>query len=320
MINIVQIQCFCAVVKYGSISQAAEALFMSQSAVSKHMAALEKECGFPLIVRKRRAGQVDLSLEGQLMLRDCNKILNNYDDLIHLCNEMRKKPLVSEMTFSLIGIPEMAHYGIVSSVNRFCSGNSNFAIHLIEGDEFYGRLALINNEADIAFTSDIRLDRLQYNWQNYCTETLSIVVSQHSHLAKMDKIYMSQLKDLPLIAGPKKTNLFEFCLNACQGAGFEPRFVFLSSRLSIALDYIAKHPEVVFISATQMLEPICNTPACDNCKVLHIENSPTFNYAIVWKKGKILNDTIKQYLRFVAPPASEIFINEHRESRFQAIE
>lgn len=202
--NITQIQCFCAIVKYGSFSRAAEKLFMSQSAVSKHMAALEKECGFPLIIRKRRSGQVDLSLEGQLMLRDCNKLLRDYENLLHLRNEMCKKPLVASMSFSLMGIPEMAHYGIVSSVNSFSSTHPNTLIHIVEADEFFIQLALLNKESDLAFISDIGLDPQQFNWQNYCTEKLSAVVSRRSPLAKKEKINMRDLGHYPLIAGPKK--------------------------------------------------------------------------------------------------------------------
>lgn len=310
--TITQIQCFCAVVKYGSFSQAAEALFMSQSAVSKHISALESDCGFPLIIRNRKKGQVDLSIEGQLMLRDCNRLIADYDQLIHLRNEMRKKPIVSSMSFSLMGVPEMAYYGIVASVNKFSAVYPNAPIHLIEADELYARLALLSSEADIAFTSDINLDRIQFNWQKYCEEALSIVVSANSPLAAKEKVCMGDLEPYPLIVGPKKTNLFDFCLNACKGVGFEPKFVFLTSRSSIALDYIREHPEAVFLSTSRSLEPLRHTN--NLFKVVTIINSPSFHYVMAWKKGKALNEKIKQYLRLVAEPSSEEFLKTHQEN------
>lgn len=316
--TITQIQCFCAVVKYGSFSQAAEMLFMSQSAVSKHISALETDCGFPLIIRNRKKGQVDLSIEGQLMLRDCNRLLSDYNQLIHLRNEMRKKPIVSSMSFSLMGVPEMAYYGIVSSVNKFSSITPNASVHLIEADEFFSRLALLSGETEIAFSSDIDLDPLQFNWQNYCEETLSVAVSSQSPLAKKEKLNMRDLESTPLIAGPKKTNLFDFELKACQNAGFEPNFVFLTSRPSIALEYINQHPETAFLSTTRSLEPV--RQAGGTYQVLNIVNSPTFHYAMVWKRGKNLNEKIKQYLRLVAEPASKEFMQTHQENGLYAAE
>lgn len=310
--NIIQIQCFCAVAKYRSFSQAADALFMSQSAVSKHMAAFEKDCGFPLIVRKGR--QIDLSMEGQLMLRDCNKLLAVYDQLLHLQNEMRKKPYISHATFSFIGNPDMALYGIISSINKFSEHDPEPSIHLREADEVFARLSLIDGETDLAFTSDIGLDSLQYSWQNYCTETLSAAISCKSPLACKNEIYLEDLKKFALITDPPNTNLFDFCLKACQNVGFEPQFVFLTSRLSIALDYMAEHPNAVYLSTTHSFERLRRDKAIrDSYKVVDIKNSPSFHYVIAWKKGKILHDKIKQYLRLVAEPAFDKFMENHQD-------
>ncbi|WBU56292.1 LysR family transcriptional regulator [Paracoccus sediminicola] len=49
--NIRQIEAFNAVMKGGSISKAAETLFVSQPAVSKMIRAFEDACGFKLFVR-----------------------------------------------------------------------------------------------------------------------------------------------------------------------------------------------------------------------------------------------------------------------------
>ena len=59
-----RLRAFAAVAREGSFSRAAEQLYVSQPAVSKHVAALEKELGTRLITRDRRgacltpAGQV----------------------------------------------------------------------------------------------------------------------------------------------------------------------------------------------------------------------------------------------------------------------
>ena len=44
--DIYKIFTFCAIVDYGTVSKAAEALYCSQPALSKQMASLEKEIGY----------------------------------------------------------------------------------------------------------------------------------------------------------------------------------------------------------------------------------------------------------------------------------
>lgn len=310
--TITQIQCFCALIKYGSFSRAADALFMSQSSVSKHIAALEKECGFPLLTKKRANHQIVLTMEGQLLLRDCNKIMTDYEQLMHLLNEMRKKPVLSSMSFSLTGIPEMAFYGVIAAVNEFESIYPGSAVHLLESDAFSSRLALLNEETDIAFIADIGLDHMQFAWQNYCEEKLAVCVSSDNPLAKEDKIFMKDLADQVLISVPKNTNLFDFCLGTCQNIGkFEPEFEFLTSRSSIALDYLRVHPHMAFLTSERSLKAIHKYDTNTSYKVLPIINSPIFHYAFVWRKGKILSEKVKQFLKLVSESQAQKYIDAY---------
>jgi len=310
--TITQIQCFCALIKYGGFSRAADALFMSQSSVSKHIAALEKECGFALLTKKRANHQIGLTMEGQLMLRDCNKIMNDYEQLMHLLGEMRKKPVLSSMSFSLTGIPEMALYGIIAAVNEFEAIYPGSTVHLLEADAFSSRLALLNEETDIAFIADIGLDHMQFAWQNYCEERLAVCVSADNPLAEKDKIYMKDLADQILISVPKNTNLFDFCLGTCQNIGkFEPEFEFLTSRVSIALDYIRVHPDMAFLTSQRSLNPILRDDAAGSYKVLPIVNSPVFHYAFVWRKGKILSEKVRQFLKCVSESQAQKYIDAY---------
>ena len=60
-----RLRAFAAVVREGSFSRAASALYVSQPAVSKHLASLEAELGAKLVVRDKRG--VELTPEGQLL-------------------------------------------------------------------------------------------------------------------------------------------------------------------------------------------------------------------------------------------------------------
>ena len=83
--HIIQMQYFMAVARMQSISRAAEALFVSQSAVSKQVLLLEKELGFQLFDRGYR--KIRLTDNGQMLYESlirCSTDFNNTINTIHM--------------------------------------------------------------------------------------------------------------------------------------------------------------------------------------------------------------------------------------------
>ena len=62
------IEVFLAVEKLGSVSAAAQALYITQPAVSRHIRVLEENLGCPLFVRGRGKRQVELTSQGRAFL------------------------------------------------------------------------------------------------------------------------------------------------------------------------------------------------------------------------------------------------------------
>ena len=83
-----RLRAFAAVAREGSFSRAAETLYVSQPAVSKHVAALETELGRQLLVRNRRgatltpSGQViaDYVLRAEELLANASRALSTGED------------------------------------------------------------------------------------------------------------------------------------------------------------------------------------------------------------------------------------------------
>lgn len=59
------IEVFLAVAKLGSVSAAAQSLYITQPAVSRHLHALEEDLNCTLFVRSRGKRQVELTLQGR---------------------------------------------------------------------------------------------------------------------------------------------------------------------------------------------------------------------------------------------------------------
>ena len=74
-----QLRAFCMIVKLGTLSRAAEALFLSQPSVSLQLRALEEELGASLIERRRR--RVALTREGQTLYDLAAPLIEGFDRL-----------------------------------------------------------------------------------------------------------------------------------------------------------------------------------------------------------------------------------------------
>ena len=74
-----QLRAFCTIAKLGTLSRAAEALFLSQPTISLQLAALEKELGTRLIERRRR--RVVLTREGQVLYELAQPLVDGLEDI-----------------------------------------------------------------------------------------------------------------------------------------------------------------------------------------------------------------------------------------------
>ena len=74
-----QLRAFCHVARLGSVSRAAEAVFLSQPAVSLQLGALESELGIPLFERLGR--RLSLTREGQALYELARPLVDGLDGL-----------------------------------------------------------------------------------------------------------------------------------------------------------------------------------------------------------------------------------------------
>ena len=74
-----QLRAFCTIAKLGTLSRAAEALFLSQPSISLQLSALEKELGARLVERRRR--RVALTREGQALYELALPLVEGLDPL-----------------------------------------------------------------------------------------------------------------------------------------------------------------------------------------------------------------------------------------------
>ena len=92
---------FEAVARRLSFSEAADELFVTQSAISRQIKGLEEEIGAALFVRGTR--HVEMTQSGQMLLRSVEAGLQKIDASVRQIRQVRSRKRVSVTTFASFG-------------------------------------------------------------------------------------------------------------------------------------------------------------------------------------------------------------------------
>jgi Transcriptional regulator len=139
--NTIEIEAFLAVVNYGSLTDAASALFLSQSTLSHRITQLEKDVGMSLIIRGRGLRSLTLTSNGHKFLM----IAREWMDLIHKTKEIQTNK--KELKLS-IGAIDSAQSFILTPIYRLLNHfNKKIDIRILtlQSSELYSLL----NHGDI---------------------------------------------------------------------------------------------------------------------------------------------------------------------------
>lgn len=97
--NELQIECFFAVAELSSFSRAAEKLFVTQSAVSKQIRALEDEWGVTLFNRKQR--RVELTEAGKFLLEQVRFLTASLESSLEQARRMERQEAIPTLRVGL---------------------------------------------------------------------------------------------------------------------------------------------------------------------------------------------------------------------------
>lgn len=143
-----QLNAFVAVVDHGSITAAAEALFVSQPAMSQTIRSLERELGADLFDRVGRS--VRLTAAGRALLPGARQALRDVDIAREAVDAV--KGLVGGR-LDLVSIPTMGVSPVARFIGEFHRRHPDVAVRLVEPDSVAAIGGMVaNGTAEIGFT------------------------------------------------------------------------------------------------------------------------------------------------------------------------
>lgn len=216
-----QIHYFIEVAKREHVTEAAHAIHVAQSAVSRQIFNLESELGVALFIREGR--NVKLTPIGRVFLeymKDAMQVIENAKREV-------EEFLDPERGTIRIGFPSsLANHTLPTVISGFRGEYPLVKFKLIQGTYHHLIDAVINGEIDLAVLGPVPKQDKKVKSKVLFEENLIALLPINHALAANRTINLNQLRDDQFILFPNGFILREIVVNACKRQGFEPDVTF----------------------------------------------------------------------------------------------
>ncbi len=188
---------FISVAENLNFSKAAEELFISQPAVTKHIKELESKMNTALFERK--GNKVFLTKAGKLMYRHLKNIQRQYNELEYqlgrLNNDFRG-------SLSIGASSTISQYVIPAVIAAFHSRYPKINLQLLNGNSFEMEQKLLKGNVDIALVENFS-SAANIKYIDFLDDEIVGVTGSKSVYAKRKNITISDITEIPLVIREK---------------------------------------------------------------------------------------------------------------------
>ncbi|NOZ36000.1 MAG: LysR family transcriptional regulator [Chlorobi bacterium] len=176
-----------------SFTKAANELFITQPAVTKHIKAIEKELNNKLFNRK--GNRIELTDAGKILLKYAKNIEQIYSQInfeLSALNQQQKGSL------RIGSSSTMTQYILPQLMANFKSKFKDLSVTVINGNTEQIENTLKNNEIDLGIVEG-QSKRSEFNYLEFVKDEIVLVLSSSNKLTKKEFITLAELQKLPLI-------------------------------------------------------------------------------------------------------------------------
>jgi DNA-binding transcriptional LysR family regulator len=234
--SIRQLEHFVAVVEAGTISRAAEQLFMSPSAVSGSLSELERALATDLLIRRRGRG-VTLTATGAHVLTKARALLSDAAELNYLSRSG---------TDSLTGplavgcFVTLAPTVLPTLLAEFTTRHPDVTVEFLEGSQTELQERLVDGELDLAVLYDrdltVPLERSVLD-----SPSAYAVFGQQHPLANQTSVTLEELASWPLVVFDAPPS-FSYVMSLFDARGLTPRLAYRTQSSELTRSIVARDP------------------------------------------------------------------------------
>ena len=236
--NFRKLRYFCTVASEGSISKAAEKLFVAQPALSRQISELEEELGTPLFNRLARG--ISLTAAGKIFLEDAEKLLAQMEQAKSRAL-LASQGKVGNLNIGLIEYFSW-HRSVVQPIRLFREEHQDVSMQLSTWETSIDiQQRILDGELDCGFAFNRPMDDKRMQGFSVLSVDFLLAVPANSPLAKRKSVRMSELAREPFVWIPREVSPLHYdrCLMLCNQAGFSPRIAQTATTESGRLSLVA---------------------------------------------------------------------------------
>jgi DNA-binding transcriptional LysR family regulator len=234
MLNVNRLRMLREVASRGTIAAAAEALFMTPSAVSQQMAVLEREAGTPLLERRGRG--VRLTDAGLRLAENTERILAELEraeaDLAASARGVVGRVRVS-------AFPTAARALLIPALPKLLARFPNLHVSMVDLEPEESLPALKAEELDVVVTYEWNvlphLEDPGVERDELLCEPVYLALPASHPLASQPAVRVADLRGEEWIVGRDSTSMLDLVVAATRREGYEPRTDYHSMDFQVIL-------------------------------------------------------------------------------------
>lgn len=287
-----QLRAFVSVVKLGTLTRAAEALYLSQPTISLQLQALERELGMSLLERRRR--RINLTDAGEALYELARPLVEGWDTLDRDFQAKVKGLQAGRLTIA--AGTSTIQYLLPELVRRYRERFPAVQLQLANVTGKDGLALLRADDADFAVGSmlDVPNDIAWAPVHHY--DPMLIMPPDHP-LAAKDKITLEDISPYGLILPPQRLSTYRLVDLVFQQQQVPYHVAIEVGGWDVIKEYVAMGMGVSVVTG------ICIT-AADRSR-LAVRNMKQFfpqrSYGVVMRKGKFLSAEARAFIDLIRP-------------------
>ena len=239
MLDLKRLRVLAEVARQASFSAAAEALYLSQSAVSQQVATLEREVGMPLLERTRSGPK--LNDAGKTLVCHAEAALARLEEAEH---ELKAIAGLEGGELRIASFPSASATLLTEALGEFKARYPEVRLSVTEAEPEDSLPLLRAAETDLAIVFDYPMLPPSARERDVervllLTESMYLALPRRHPLAEADTVRLADLAEEPWMCGVCPSSCGDVVKEACRKAGFDPQIAFESDEYEVQQAYVA---------------------------------------------------------------------------------
>lgn len=286
---------FIAVAECQSFTDAAGRCFVSQPALSRAIANLEKEVGCALIDRENRKS-VTLTPAGDMMLVEARRVMGQLDAMVERVRQ------IDEQTRSVVTVGYIA-YGLLQSFRTAAqaaldqAAGEGIRIEPVYGSAPEIKERLLSGELDCAVLPEtIAMSMRDCCHAAVCQTDMRVLIPRENPMFGCTSVRLEQLSDMPFVLFDSKDlpEIYARNVAQCMKAGFMPRVVGTGKKMGDVAALLHQHKAVGMASEAFVYAQ------SDDLHLVPIEGMEYRNPLTLTMRSRTVNPQAKHFFELVS--------------------